>query len=229
MAKVASGVFAQAHAGGSLAAPAPAPASAPRPAGSAREIPVVDMGLLREGGEAGRKDFVQKVGAALEEIGFFALEGHGVSAEAIDEAYAQGQEFFRRSAEEKAKFAASANGGQRGYTPFGNEHAKDSAQPDLKEVRALAPVERRSARRRHAPAGWRGRRASEVLASACAPLAQGADFQHRAACALRLCARARVRLGVAPHVRAPTVLADGPEQRPQGPPARELLPRKRVA
>lgn len=142
MAKVASGVFAQAHAGGSLAGPAPAPASAPRPAGSAREIPVVDMGLLREGGEAGRKEFVQKVGAALEEIGFFALEGHGVSAEAIDEAYAQGQEFFRRSAEEKAKFAASANGGQRGYTPFGNEHAKDSAQPDLKEVRALAPVER---------------------------------------------------------------------------------------
>jgi isopenicillin N synthase-like dioxygenase len=94
-----------------------------------REIPVIDLGLLK----TDRAAFVQAVGAALEDIGFFALEGHGVSSAAIDGAYAEGQAFFARPLGEKLAFDATGNGGQRGYTPMCQEHAKDATQPDLKE------------------------------------------------------------------------------------------------
>ena len=68
-----------------------------------REIPVIDLGLLK----TDRAAFVQAVGAALEDIGFFALEGHGVSSAAIDGAYAEGQAFFARPLGEKLAFDAT--------------------------------------------------------------------------------------------------------------------------
>ena len=41
-------------------------------------IRTCDMGLLFNGGEAGRKQFAADLGAALEGIGFAILTGHGV-------------------------------------------------------------------------------------------------------------------------------------------------------
>ena len=99
-----------------------------------RAIPVIDLGLLK----TDRAAFVQAVGAALEDIGFFALEGHGVSSAAIDGAYAEGQAFFARPLGEKLAFDATGNGGQRGYTPMCQEHAKDATQPDLKVRRSFS-------------------------------------------------------------------------------------------
>ncbi|MGB1463106.1 MAG: 2-oxoglutarate and iron-dependent oxygenase domain-containing protein, partial [Candidatus Poseidoniaceae archaeon] len=45
------------------------------------------------GGEA-RDRFVTDMGDALKDIGFFALTGHGISAEDIDQAYATIGRFF---------------------------------------------------------------------------------------------------------------------------------------
>ena len=41
--------------------------------------------------------------------------------------------FFQPPKEIKNKYICDDGGGQRGYTPFGTEHAKDNPHPDLKE------------------------------------------------------------------------------------------------
>jgi isopenicillin N synthase-like dioxygenase len=96
-------------------------------------IPVVDFSKFRSGTGGERTRFVEEVGHALQDLGFFALENHGVEAELIARAYAQAQAFFDLPPEVKLQYELSGALGQRGYTRFGREHAKDSASPDLKE------------------------------------------------------------------------------------------------
>jgi len=73
------------------------------------------------------------VGDALIDIGFFALVGHGVDMGLIDQSYKVAQDFFLRPEAEKRLYEVPGINGQRGYTSFGREHAKDSRAPDLKE------------------------------------------------------------------------------------------------
>lgn len=77
--------------------------------------------------------FVQELGQALEEIGFFALTDHGIEQALIGSAYAAAEQVFSLPEEVKARYEKAALKGQRGMTRFGREHAKDSPYPDLKE------------------------------------------------------------------------------------------------
>jgi isopenicillin N synthase-like dioxygenase len=95
-------------------------------------IPVVDLADLRAGGER-RSTFVRTIGDALAEVGFFAVRNHGVDQAVIDDAYGHAQAFFALPEEVKLRYFDAAKKGQRGFTPFGREHAKDVAAPDLKE------------------------------------------------------------------------------------------------
>ena len=54
----------------------------------ARELEVCDLSDWRAGGER-RAAFVASMGAALQDIGFFALTGHGIDVDAIKESYRQ--------------------------------------------------------------------------------------------------------------------------------------------
>ena len=110
-----------------------------RPVVSDATIPVVDLRDYHAGGEA-RARFIDTVGAALAEVGFFAAEGHGVDSTLVESAYAAAKEFFSLPAETKQRYTAKV-GGQRGYTGFGQEHAKDSAAPDLKEFYQIGRVD----------------------------------------------------------------------------------------
>jgi isopenicillin N synthase-like dioxygenase len=74
----------------------------------------------------------ERIREALEELGFVRIAGHGVDATLIDDAYRAFAEFFSLSSEEKRRWGGSA-GGQRGFTDFGVEHARDNSAPDLKE------------------------------------------------------------------------------------------------
>ncbi len=96
-------------------------------------IPVVDLQDFLRGTKAQRDDFVATTGDALVQLGFFALEGHGVDSDLIQQAYDQAEEFFLKSESEKKSFENAAIKGQRGYTSFGREHAKGNNNPDLKE------------------------------------------------------------------------------------------------
>ena len=76
--------------------------------------------------------FVHNIGEAFEEIGFIALKNHGVAEELLDEFYLAIEAFFNLPLELKSKYKDN-DGGQRGYTPFGIEHAKGKPAADLKE------------------------------------------------------------------------------------------------
>ena len=77
--------------------------------------------------------FVAELGAAYREWGFCGISGHGLSTEALSNAYGVFKQFFALPTDVKLKYHLKGTGGARGYTPFGIETAKDSKFPDLKE------------------------------------------------------------------------------------------------
>jgi isopenicillin N synthase-like dioxygenase len=99
---------------------------------SESSIPVVDVRDWHAGGAA-RDRFTATVGEALADIGFFALAHHGVPEALSRRAYEAARAFFHLPLEAKARYHRAGARGQRGYTGFGTEHARDSRAPDLKE------------------------------------------------------------------------------------------------
>ena len=95
-------------------------------------IPVLDLQAF-QGDRAERQAFVEQVGQALENIGFFAITNHGVDADLIQKAYQVAQQFFELPDAVKQRYELPELHGQRGFTSFGKEHAKDHPFPDLKE------------------------------------------------------------------------------------------------
>ncbi|MDP6870299.1 MAG: 2-oxoglutarate and iron-dependent oxygenase domain-containing protein [Candidatus Poseidoniaceae archaeon] len=98
----------------------------------ARELEICDLRNWVAGGNR-REQFVQKMGDSLRDIGFFALTGHGIPITEIDQSYDVAEEFFNLDQTLKSKYEQSDLHRQRGYTPYGVEHAKDNPAPDLKE------------------------------------------------------------------------------------------------
>ena len=94
-------------------------------------IPVVDLSRYRD--PSTRDAFVQKMGNSLREMGFVAIENHGIDQSVFDATYSAYREFFALSEEQKRKYETPEDGRRRGYTSFGVEHAKDSTKGDLKE------------------------------------------------------------------------------------------------
>lgn len=99
---------------------------------SSQNVPVVDLTDWHAGG-ARRQQVIETVGSSLSDIGFFAVRNHTVAAELTEAAYRAAQQFFGLPAEQKARYHDPDKKGQRGFTGFGREHAKDSPAPDLKE------------------------------------------------------------------------------------------------
>ena len=98
-----------------------------------RTIPVVDLSKFVQGGAEERAEFVKNIGSAFHEIGFVAVKGHGIPQYLIDGFYNAAKAFFALPEEMKRKYEVPGLAGQRGYTSFGKEHAKQSQVADLKE------------------------------------------------------------------------------------------------
>lgn len=96
-------------------------------------IPSVDLADFMSGDENRRKAFVAALGDAYERIGFVAVKNHLVDEATVKQLYSEVQRFFELPVETKAKYEIAGLAGQRGYTSFGKEHAKDSNAGDLKE------------------------------------------------------------------------------------------------
>lgn len=96
-------------------------------------IPSVDLSEFLSGDSVKREKFVKELGSAYEGIGFVAVKNHGISKELIDRLYDRIQQFFALPEDTKKKYDIEGIGGQRGYTPFGKEHAKGKSAGDLKE------------------------------------------------------------------------------------------------
>ena len=96
-------------------------------------IPSVDLSEFLSDDSSKREKFIKELGAAYEGIGFVAVKNHGISKELIDRLYDRIQQFFALPEKTKKKYDIEGIGGQRGYTPFGKEHAKGKSAGDLKE------------------------------------------------------------------------------------------------
>ena len=77
--------------------------------------------------------FAQQFGQSFERFGFAVVADHGIPADLIERAWSLTAEFFALPIDEKRRYYDPAMGGQRGYTPFKTEIAKDASHVDLKE------------------------------------------------------------------------------------------------
>lgn len=100
---------------------------------SQRRVPLVNLSDYRHGTAREREAFVRTFGEGLREFGFVSVEGHGVDSDLIRRTYADVARFFALPVKVKKKYEVEGGGGQRGYTGFGKEHAKNRTIGDLKE------------------------------------------------------------------------------------------------
>lgn len=115
-------------------------------------IPVADLHDWNAGGDA-RERFIRTVGDSLADIGFFALANHGVPESLTRRAYEAARDFFHLPGDVKERYHRAGAKGQRGFTGFGTERARDSGTPDLKEFWQVGRVAVPDDHPVHAPYG----------------------------------------------------------------------------
>jgi len=98
-----------------------------------RTVPLLDLSTYLSGSIKEKHQFIQDFGNAFHEIGFVRINGHGLSKSLIQDFYTVSNDFFKLKTKLKKKYEIPGLGGQRGYTSFGKEHAKDADVGDLKE------------------------------------------------------------------------------------------------
>lgn len=98
----------------------------------ARTIPSIDLSDYTAGSAGEKERLVRTLGEGLQEFGFLNVEGHRIEPSLIRSTYDLWKRFFELPDEVKRQ-SAKVQGGARGYTPFGVEHAKGRSTPDLKE------------------------------------------------------------------------------------------------
>lgn len=92
-------------------------------------VPPLSLALATSNPEGFAADF----GASFERFGFAVVEDHGIDPALIERAWTLTGAFFALPVETKRAYLVSGGGGQRGYTAFGTEIAKDADKHDLKE------------------------------------------------------------------------------------------------
>lgn len=97
-----------------------------------RKVPELSLLSYVHGTQNDKVKFVDDIFSGLKDYGFIILKDHTIEQKKIDRAYELVKAFFELPLETKMKYKMN-NGGQRGYTPFKTEHAKDNKNPDLKE------------------------------------------------------------------------------------------------
>ncbi len=98
-----------------------------------RGVPSVNLDKFINGNDAQRKEFIDELGDAFHQVGFVAVHNHGIDLDLVEGFYTSAKKFFDQSTEVKKKYEVAGLAGQRGYTSFGKEHAKQSEVADLKE------------------------------------------------------------------------------------------------
>ena len=96
-------------------------------------VPTVDLSKFVHGNETEREQFVHDLGKAFHEVGFVAVVNHGIPKSLVDGFYTASKAFFALEEAVKRQYEIKGMAGQRGYTSFGKEHAKQSQVADLKE------------------------------------------------------------------------------------------------
>ncbi len=102
-------------------------------ASTLRKVPTLSLASYTHGTDADRAKFIDQLFTGLKEYGFIILKDHNVKPADLHKAYDILKAFYALPTEVKKSYISPKAGFQRGYTPFGQEHAKDSPVMDLKE------------------------------------------------------------------------------------------------
>lgn len=98
-----------------------------------RKVPTLSLQSYTHGTANEKAKFIDGLFSGIKDYGFIILKDHGVDAQLFTQGYSMMEKFFSLPVNVKESYISKAGGGQRGYTPFGKEHAKDSPVMDLKE------------------------------------------------------------------------------------------------
>ncbi len=98
-----------------------------------RKVPELSLMSFVNGTNNDKVKFTNDLFRGLKDYGFIVLVDHPIDNKLTAKAYDLIHEFFQLPVETKQKYVCKEGGGQRGYTAFGVEHAKNSQLPDLKE------------------------------------------------------------------------------------------------
>lgn len=98
-----------------------------------RQVPELSLLSYVNGTSEDQVKFVDQLFTGLKDYGFIILTEHTIDQSKVDKAYEYVHEFFHLNPEAKMNYYDKNLGGQRGFTPFKQEHAKDNPNPDLKE------------------------------------------------------------------------------------------------
>ena len=96
-------------------------------------IPSLDLADFTGGDSQKKREFVENLGAAYNNIGFVAIRNHFLTDELSARLYDTIKKFFAMPEEIKRKYEIPSLAGQRGYIGKGKEHAKGRNTGDLKE------------------------------------------------------------------------------------------------
>lgn len=96
------------------------------------KVPALSLKDYKSQDSAVREKFIQDLYNSFKEYGFVVIKDHAIPKDLMQKAYKLQEELFKLPLSTKQKYIMN-NGGQRGYTPFGTEHAKDFKVSDLKE------------------------------------------------------------------------------------------------
>ena len=110
-----------------------------------RSLPVIDLSPVLAGDKSGEITVAREIGAACVETGFFAIVGHGVPSDLVEETRAAAASFFALPLAEKMKVERPPERISRGYNQVGDRALAYSTgvetRPDLQESLAIGPVD----------------------------------------------------------------------------------------
>jgi len=92
-------------------------------------IPTISLKNYKKNKEAITKEIYN----ACNKVGFFSIIDHDLNIDLIKKVLKLSKEFFNQANDFKMKYCIEEGAGQRGYTPFGVETAKNALLPDQKE------------------------------------------------------------------------------------------------
>jgi isopenicillin N synthase-like dioxygenase len=104
------------------------------------QLPTLSLQKWTHGSPEEQIAFSEELGSAFRSLGFAAIEDHGFGSADREQLYASVQQFFNLDKAAKRAFILEGAKGQRGFTPFGIEHAKGETSADLKEFFQWGPM-----------------------------------------------------------------------------------------
>ncbi len=94
-----------------------------------RKVPELSLKDYTHGSDTAKLQFVDRFFAGLKQFGFVVLKDHPIQLDLLRKAYSLSEQLFALPTATKESYVSKAGAGQRGYTAFGKEHAKNSSLP----------------------------------------------------------------------------------------------------